>query len=322
MRRVEKPAGRHNIVVTDVERPDPAETEVLIRARRSLISRGSELWRRYTRADAVDPDIMGYSLAGEVVEAGAEIAAFTPGDRVAAVAPHAEYVTVEVRDPQPDPAVVVLPDDVSMAAGTFWPLTTSAVLWIRTSAPEEGETAVVQGQGLVGSLCLQVAGVETGGELIAVDALSLRCELAERLGADAVIDISEDDPVATVEELTDGNGADVVIGAVGGPAGVEAFEQAQRMVADGGLIQVIGLYEDEPLPLDSGDIQGRRLVGGYLDSSPRPEASTRGLELLAQGAIGTDTMVTHRFDAAEAPDAFDLLYDHPGEALGVVLVWE
>lgn len=322
MKRVEKPAGEHNIAVTEVDRPVSAKTEVLIRAERSLISRGSELWHRYSRKEAVDPDIMGYSLTGTIVEVGADVEAFTAGDQVAAVAPHAEYVAVEVCDPRPDPAVVLLPDGVSAEAGTFWPLTTSAVLWIQTSEPATDETVVIQGQGLVGSLCMQVAAANTEAELIAIDALSLRCELAERLGAHVVINVDEDAPLDAVDELTDGVGADIVIEVVGGPAGVEAFEQAQEMVAAGGLIQVIGLYEDEPLPLDSGAIQRRRLVGGYLDRSERPTASDHALELLAQGAIGVDEMLTHRFDATDAPDAYDFLYEHPGEALGVLLVWK
>lgn len=186
---------------------------------------------------------MGYSLTGNVAEVGADVEAFAVGDRVAAVAPHAEYVTVAVGESQSGPAVVHLPDGVSMETGTFWPLTTSAVLWIQTSDPGGDEMTAIQGQGLVGSLCMQVAVAETGAELVAIDALALRCELAERLGVDSVIDCSENDPVAAVDDLTDGNGADVVIEAVGGPAGAEAFEQAQETVAAGGRLQVIGLYE-------------------------------------------------------------------------------
>ena len=93
------------------------------------------------------------------------------------------------------------------------------------------------------------------------------------------------------------------------------------MVKRGGLIQVLGLYEDEPLPLDSGKIQGKRLVGGYLDGSRRPLGSDRALELMATGKIRAEEMVTHRFPFTEVTEAFDLLYNRLGETMGVVLVW-
>ena len=82
MKRVAKHAGQFNIVIEEAEVPKIGPTEVLIRAERSLISRGSELWRRYIREEAIDPRIMGYSLAGQVTEVGAQVKQFKAGDRV------------------------------------------------------------------------------------------------------------------------------------------------------------------------------------------------------------------------------------------------
>ncbi|MDP6702147.1 MAG: hypothetical protein QGH25_21015, partial [Candidatus Latescibacteria bacterium] len=101
-----------------------------------------------------------------------------------------------------------------------------------------------------------------------------------------------------------------------------AFEQAQEMLKGGGLLQVLGLYEEEPLPLYSGKIMGKRLVGSYLDASLRPEGSARALELLATGAIRAEKMITHRFPYQEAAEAFDLLYNRLGETMAVLLMWD
>ena len=84
MKRVVKHPGLGNIAVEDTAPPTIGPTQVLIRAQRSLISRGSEIWRRYIRPEAVDHQIMGYSLAGIVEAVGAEVQSLTPGDRVAA----------------------------------------------------------------------------------------------------------------------------------------------------------------------------------------------------------------------------------------------
>ena len=59
MRRVTKQEGQGNIVLEETEIPVPSTTQVLIQMKASLISRGSELWRRYMRQEAVDPAIMG-----------------------------------------------------------------------------------------------------------------------------------------------------------------------------------------------------------------------------------------------------------------------
>jgi threonine dehydrogenase-like Zn-dependent dehydrogenase len=320
-RRVAKPQGQYHIVLEEVPIPEISPTEILIRAERTLISRGSEIWRRYVRPEAIDPGMMGYSLAGRVAEVGAQVREFSPGDRVAAIAPHAEYVAVEVIEPHVRPAVVHLPDSVSAEAGTFWPLVTSAVLWMWETGAHREDTMVIQGQGLVGSICMQVVKAEAGPRVLVVDGLPLRCALAARLGADVIVDASAEDPVAAVRWVTEGAGADIVVEAVGGQAGASAFAQAQDMVRPGGLIQVLGLYEDKPLPLDSAKIQSKRLVGGYLDVRKRPTASDRALELLQLGRVQAEAMITHRYPFEEAAEAFDLLYNRLQEAMAVILVW-
>ena len=156
-KRVAKLEGPYNIVIEEVPIPEIAPTEVLICTERTLISRGSEIWRRYVRPEAIDHQRMGYSLAGQIVEVGARVEGFLPGDRVAAVAPHAQYVAVEIVEPRVTPPVIRLPDAVSMEAATFWPLATSAVMWMWETGVRREDTMVVQGQGLVGSGCMQAA---------------------------------------------------------------------------------------------------------------------------------------------------------------------
>ena len=321
MKRVIKPESAYHVEIEDVSLPEIRQTEVLIKTERTLISRGSEIWRRYAREEAIDPQIMGYSLAGTIVQVGAQVDDLSMGERVAALAPHAEYVAVEVVNARNKPSVVSLPDAVTSEAATFWPLTTSSVLWMRDTGTGPNDTMVILGQGLVGSCCMQVARHLQNCRVIAVDTLDLRCDLADQLGADAVVNAGQTDPIAAVKELTDGQRADVVVEAVGGRAGAQAFAQAQDMVRRGGLLQVVGLYEGEPLPLDSSKIQGKRLIGGYLDSAYRPQGSDTAIQLLMEDKIQTEAMVTHRFDFEDAAEAFDLLYTRLNEAMAVVMVW-
>ena len=71
------------------------------------------------------------------------------------------------------------------------------------------------------------------------------------------INTEEEDPIQAVRRLTDGKGADLVIDCVGGHAGVKSFEQAQDMVRQYGIIQLIALYQQKPLPLHSSKMMSK-----------------------------------------------------------------
>ena len=324
MKRLAKPEGKYNLVVEEAPVPEPGPGEVRVKAVRSLISRGSEMGARYTREHAVSPAIMGYSMAGAVDAVGEGVSHLAPGDRVVSLAPHAEYTVQPAAADAPagSARVVVLPEDVDFDRAPYYPLAVGAVTWVEIGGSGPTDTVVILGQGLVGSLMLQVMKASGRGFLIAVDALDRRCELAADLGADRVVNAGEEDPVAAVRKLTNGAGAHLVVYAVGGPAGPKAFEQGLDMLGVDGTLHLIGLYEDQPLSLPSGKIQRRRLLGGYYGRRSGLAAYRRAMSLLASGAIDTGRMTTHRFPFAEAASAFDLLWNRPGEALGVLLEWD
>ena len=323
MKRLAKPEGKYNLILEEVPIPEPGVDEVRVKAVRSLISRGSEMGARYTREHAVSPDRMGYSMAGTIDAVGSDVTQFTPGDRVVAMAPHAEYTvsTASTGSPRDQSRVVTLPDDVDFDRAPYYPLTAGAVTWVNLEEIGLSDTVVILGQGLVGSLMLQVMKANGRGHVIAVDALDNRCEMATKLGADRVVHAGEEDPVAAVHKLTNGVGAHLVVYAVGGPAGPKAFDQGLDMLGIDGTLHLIGLYEDEDLPLSSTKIQRRRLIGGYYDTSIGLSSYRRAMSLLASGVIDTQLMTTHRFAFTEATDAFELLWNRPGEAFGVLLEW-
>ena len=253
--------------------PEINARQIRVETDTTLISRGSELFRRYIREDAVPPSIMGYSLTGIVDAVGAEVTGYQVGERVMVVAPHAQYVVAE---PNAADGRIVPLGDVSFEAGTFLPLATSAVAWSDSSGVKAGDTVVVLGQGLVGSLMMQVLRGYNPERIITVDALPFRCELSTQLGADVSINANEIDPVEEVRRLTDGKGADLVIDCVGGYAGVKSFEQAQDMTRQFGTIQLIALYQQATAPatlLKDDEQTSRRW---YLDrGTPLTDCCTR-----------------------------------------------
>ena len=324
MKRMAKPEGRGNVMLEDAPIPEPGYGEVRVKAVRSLISRGSEIGRRYVLEEAIDPQIMGYSMAGVVDALGEGVEHLAVGDRVGAVAPHAQYVVgaaIPERQAQL-PEILPLSPNVTWDQAPYWMLSASAVRWTDIAPFERDNVIVILGQGLVGSLILQVMRSMDAGRLIAVDAAPLRCQLAAELGADDVINAADEDPVAAVRKISYGFGAELVVYAVGGPAGPTAFKQGMQMLADGGTLHLIGKYEHQYLPLSSGTIQGRRIVGGYFGGQWHAGSARRALALIESGAIDTNRMTTHRFPYTRAPEAFHLLHDHPDQTLGVLLDWD
>jgi len=324
MKRLEKLNGVGNVQMVEVDVPAPGLHDALIVINRSLISRGSELFARYVKEEAVSPEIMGYSDAGEVVEVGSEVGDLEAGTRVMVSAPHAQYVVRSTTGDQ----IFVLPDGLNYEKATFLPLANGSVAWSRATPINPGDTVVVMGQGLVGNLYAQAVRERNPSRIIVIDATELRCQIAKECGAETVLNAAETDTVADVKELTDGKGADVVVECVGGNAGVKSFEQAQRMVAPGGVIHLISKYQAGDgvpgsglLPLDSGIMQGRQIVIGYWNE-PQPRRHQKDTaQMLIDGRINVDPLITHRMPWEQTAEAYHLLFNSPEEALGVVIEW-
>jgi len=323
MWRVGKHEGVGNVVLERVPLPGVADDQALVRTVYSLISRGSELWNRYEKPQAVDPSIMGYSTTGIVERVGDNAGPLHAGDRVTVVAPHAEYSVGTLSPERASGRITPLHDLVDFETGTFHPLATSANGWTQTAGISGSDRVVVLGLGIVGNLILQYACRYRPAQLIGVDTLEIRRRIAREVVGPGIgiIDASSDDPVAEVRALTAGAGATIVIDCVGGRAGIQSFAQAQEMLSPGGLLQLIGLYHGGPLPLDASKMMGKRLIGGYPPSTRRDVIATQAMYALASGEVKVHPLITHRFSGHDAKKAFDLLYEHPDQAMGVTMAW-
>ena len=319
MERLEKLEGVGNVKMVEAEIPSPGNDEVLIKVRRSLISRGSELFRRYVMPGAIPPHMMGYSDAGDVIEIGDLVEGVVIGERSNVGGPHAQYVVGLHGN---------IPDGLDYEAATFIGLATSSVMWARTTPIKPGDVVVVLGQGIVGNLYMQAVRERLPSKVITVDANKLRCDISQQCGADMVVDVSKTDSVEFVMDITEGKGADVVVECVGGNAGLKSFEQAQRMMKNDGVLHLIAKYQgakeagDGLLPLDSNIFMNKLLVAGIRVDGERSDHRTDAAQLLAQGKINIAPMVTHRLPWQKTAEAYQMLYNKPDEALAVILDWD
>lgn len=321
-----KREGVGNLQLEEMPIPTPGPRQVLVRNRVTLISSGSEILGRYLREEALDPRAMGYSAAGVVHAVGPDASDhFEVGDRVVVTGPHAQYVTQSIDHPPRWFSVYPLPADVSFEQAAFLPLVTGAVWWTHITGIQPGDTVVVLGQGLVGNLVMQAARSYLMEQLIVVDALERRCALAQELGADRVVNAAHDDPVSLIRNVTHGQGAQVVIDCVGGPAGLKSFQQGMDMLADGGTLHVIGLNQGQPLLLDPSKIQRKRILGGYYmpqgSDDPAVTMLARAIQRVQRQEIRVTPLITHRFPYRETKAAFQTLHLRAAEALGVLIDW-
>lgn len=120
----------------------------------------------------------------------------------------------------------------------------TAVHAIDRAALRLTDSVLVQGTGAVGLSIVALARLSGAGVVAAVGAPGNRLDLARRMGADVVFDVTAttaDERQAAVRSMTGGRGVDVVIEASGAPA---AIEEAPGLVRDGGRYVIAGHYTD------------------------------------------------------------------------------
>jgi S-(hydroxymethyl)mycothiol dehydrogenase len=190
---------------------------------------------------------------------------------------------------------------------------------VNTGGVTRGDSVAVIGCGGVGDGAIAGAALAGATTIIAVDTDPRKLEWAKGFGATHTVNAKETDPVAAIQELTGGFGADVVIDAVGRP---ETWKQAFYARDLAGTVVLVGVPTPEmkvELPLL--DVFGR---GGSLKSSwygdCLPSRDFPMLtELYLQGRLDLDAFVTEEIPLDGVEGAFAKM--HHGDVLRSVVVF-
>lgn len=178
-----------------------------------------------------------------------------------------------------------------------------------------GQSVVVQGAGAIGLLAIATAKLAGAGKIISVDMVDERLAMAEKLGADHVIDMrqyaSSDDRVNEVRKLTNGLGGDVVIEAVGVPA---AFAEGIEMTRRGGKFVEVGHYTNPgTVPINPHTICNKDMdILGSWTYPPTQFGTVLELMRLAVDRLPLDEIVTHKFKVEDAQKSIDTLKARQG----------
>lgn len=332
--------GKGQLYVAQTPIPELKPGEVLVKVGASLISPGTELAgiknRRGNPSDAA-PRSIGYQNAGTIIAMGEGCHGLQVGDRVACMgsgAAHSDYSVV------PCNLCVKLPEGVTFEEGAFNHLGATALQAVRRGQLELGENVAVMGLGIVGQLIAQLAGI-AGCRVLGVDGLKNRIDKAVETGIDKAVTLDEDQ-VGAMKELSRGYGMDCGFICFGGEAtgALETLISMAKVAPDGhkmGRVVIVGgakITYSFPTRLGNMDIRAASRTGpGYHDKDyeyGRDYPATlvqwttqRNLEdvvwWIDAGKLKVRPLITHRYPLDRVAEAYELLIENPGEALGVIL---
>ncbi len=327
------------------EKPEPeigTPDEALVRIETSGIC-GSDLHIYHGRV-AIEPGFtIGHEYVGTVVEAGDAVSRVGVGDRVLGtyctacgdcffcdrgafhkcdrgrVFGHGELLG-SLQGSQADMLLVPgadltlrrvpegMSDAVALFAGDVMGTGYHAVVETGVS---QGDSVAVLGLGPVGLCAVQAARAAGAAEIVAIDTVVDRLELARSFGATPV-HLTEEDPRREVKSLTEGRGVDAAVDAVGHP---DALDLACRLTRKAGTVSATGVYA-EPIELHMGIVWIKALTmrTGHANVIAHIDPV---LERLASGELDPGPLVTHRMPLDEAPEAY-AIYDRR-EALKILL---
>ena len=284
------------------------------------------------------PFTFGYEDVVEMVEVGEGVTECKVGDMVACRAHHRETQTFHMDRINRSAETFffcLAPGDENYDKYVFVSLGTVALDGVLLAPMRLGETAVVIGQGVVGLLTTQLCKLSGADPVIAVDLLDHRLELARQLGADYVLNPRNGDVGLEVKRILGGHGADICFEASGSSSGIGLALHSgvpfPRVVAlgmyDG---PAKDLYLGEDFCRSAGQILHSR-SGGYRLGPELP--SGEGLvhrrwnflrvhetiiKLLHTGRLKVDGLISHRFPLQKAPEAYQLIDQHPEQVTKVI----
>ena len=199
-------------------------------------------------------------------------------------------------------------DDAALFAGDVMGTGYHAIV---SSGMQPGDTVVVLGLGPVGLCAAQVARASGAAQVIAVDQVPDRLEVARSFGAQAV-HLTEDDPRGAVKTATGGRGADVVVDAVGHP---DALDMACRMARKSGTVSAIGVYAERcEVHMGVVWIKALTIRTGHANVIAHVDAV---LAMMSAGVLDPTPLVSRDMKLDEAPEAYEAYANH--EALKIVM---
>ncbi len=329
--------GAWQMPLREVPIPEPTAEEVNVKVERVGVCGSDVHGYKGTTGRRKPPIIMGHEFSGTIAAVGKEVREFQVGDRVV-VAPlltcgscdncragfpnqcqnrsglgvnlngaYAEYVLV------PQKMLFRLPAEMSWEQGALVEPLAVSMHAVNLTPIRLLDPVVILGAGTIGLLTILAAKMKGAGKIIVTDVSEHRLEFARRLGADVIINPSQEDAVEVVKAHTGGKGAPIVIEAVGITA---TTKQSLLMVRNGGTVVWIG-NSDPEVTINMQQIVTRELTvqGAYGFN----DEFALSIEAIRSGRIDPTRLIEHRATLAEGTQIIDDLARGKADWIKVML---
>lgn len=327
--------------VREVDLPDPNPDQILIAARYSTVSAGTEL-AVYTGTHQwlKDPNLpdwkfpfrSGYSAAGTVLKVGKSFpGGFREGDRVSFPGNHASAELLTVGHERC--RVWKMPDDLTFEKAAPAVIARYGLGASVRAGITLGRSAAVLGLGIIGQFALRCLIAAGASPVVGIDAVAMRRDAAKAAGADHVIDPSAGDARQQLNDFLGTKGAEVIADATGVP---DAIPVAMSLACDGGQVVVVGSPRGKAKEVNFYDDLHRRYIevtGAHGNMLFEPaharlagawdinKAQMWLLRQLASGRLSLAGLVTHTIAPEQLGDAYEGLLKDKDRYLGVLVKW-
>ncbi|MGC5170327.1 zinc-dependent alcohol dehydrogenase [Microbacterium sp. DT81.1] len=327
--------AQRTVVMADAEPSPPGAGEVQIGvAFAGLCGTDLHIFHGHMDARVSRPLIFGHEMSGVITAVGPDATEWSVGERVTVmplswdnvcpacragnehICQNLDFIGIDspgaLQEEWNVPAstLVRLPSSLPLEVAALVEPVAVAVHDVRRSELADSDRVVVIGGGPIGALIASVAR-HAGADVVVIEVDERRRSQISDLGF-ATIDPRATDQTAWVEEWTDGAGADVVFEVSGAAAAVAG---ATGLAKVRGTIVIVAIHP-QPRELDLQRVFWRelRILGARVY---RREDFERAVELLVEGAIPTDAIITRIVDLSEAQEAFSDLEN--GRAMKVLV---
>jgi 2-desacetyl-2-hydroxyethyl bacteriochlorophyllide A dehydrogenase len=324
--------GYQTFSIQDVKLPDPGDDDLVIRTHTSGVSVGTEFalirnklsWGPY-------PLCTGYMGTGVVETVGDEVEGFSAGDAVyyrkqssivlsdgtdvsCVSGGHCSHIVTE---PGGLHGVAKIIPGAAMDVVSMFVLPAVGLNGVDIANPRLGQIVVVHGVGLIG-LGVVAACVNRGCTVIAVDIDDRQLEMAEKMGADVLINAGSGELGSEVERIAP-DGADVVFECTGVPACIDTVIALCRRH---GSFVWQGNYGADPVSINFLSPHGKRLKMFFPCDDGGPDCRRAVIKQMAMGKLAWENCITHRVSYAEAPELFRSINESEvAGTVGAVIDW-
>lgn len=317
-------------------KPEPGPDDAIIKTTKALICTSDSHTVHGAIGERHDLTL-GHEAVGIVDSVGSNVHLFKPGDRVvvgaitpdwgdiASQAGHssqsgaplggwkfsntkdgvfAEYFHVN----EADANLARIPDAVSDEMAVYCSdMLSTGFMGAENGNIPLGGTVAVFALGPVGQMAIVGAKLRGAGLIIGVESVPRRQELARTYGADVIVDFSKEDAVERIMELTDGQGVDTAIEALGSDV---TFQNAVRVTKAGGTISNIGYHGQGEFVHIPREAWGVGMAEKTITTGLCPGGRLRMerlLRLLEMKRVDPTPLTTHTFRFEELERAFEIM---------------